>query len=71
VDLETIIGELLQYRTSKKLLLQGNKLRTLPHNLSFFKDCTFIDLSDNPITNVHCSHSRSRWSSRDWLHYRS
>lgn len=35
-----------------KLDLSGNKIRTLPDNLSFLKNLETLDLTGNPIQNV-------------------
>lgn len=52
IDLETLVQDLLPYKLSKTLNLRGNKLRSLPANLAFFKEVQTVDLSRNPIVNV-------------------
>lgn len=52
-DLDLFIEELTKYRGIQKLDLSGNKLRSLPKNLAFFKELTQVDLSNNPIHNIN------------------
>ena len=51
-DFERIIPELMKYKTIYELDLSGNKIRTLPKNLTFLKNLEVLDLSGNPIHNV-------------------
>lgn len=52
-DLGLFTEEQTKYRGIQKLDLSGNKLRSQPKSLAFFKELVYLDLSNNPIHNIY------------------